>query len=249
MLSCENLHVGFGPATVLKGVNAVFPEKKITAIIGPSGCGKSTLLRAFNRMHDLTPGAVVSGEVRLRQTPLYGRAVDPVAVRRAIGMVFQKPNPFPTLSIFENTVAGLRLAGVRERRKLRETAERALRDAALWDEVHNRLDESPMRLSGGQQQRLCIARSLAVEPEVLLMDEPCSALDPIATQRIEELMVRLKEKLTVIIVTHNLQQAARVSDKTAFMWLGELIEFGDTAQMFLKPEKKLTEDYLTGRFG
>jgi phosphate transport system ATP-binding protein len=249
MLACENLEVSFGGPPVLKGVSVEFPNKQITAIIGPSGCGKSTLLRSFNRMHDLTLGAQVRGSVTLNGRNLYGEGIDPVAVRRSIGMVFQKPNPFPTMSIFENTVAGLRLAGVRNKHRLREIAELALKDAALWDEVHDRLDSSALNLSGGQQQRLCIARSLAVEPEILLMDEPCSALDPIATQRIEDLMARLAEKLTLIIVTHNLQQAARVSDRTAFMWMGELIEVGDTAKMVLKPQKKLTEDYLTGRFG
>ena len=249
MLACQNLEVAFGGPPVLKGVSVAFPDKKITAIIGPSGCGKSTLLRSFNRMHDLTLGAKVTGRVTLDGRDLYGPGVDPVSVRRSIGMVFQKPNPFPTMSIFDNTVAGLRLAGIRDKKHLRTVAEQALRDAALWDEVHDRLDASALNLSGGQQQRLCIARSLAVEPDVLLMDEPCSALDPIATQRIEELMARLKDKLTVVIVTHNLQQAARVSDRTVFMWMGELIEEGETAQMVLKPEKQLTEDYLTGRFG
>ncbi len=249
MLSCESLEVSFGGTPVVKKVNLDFPRNRITAIIGPSGCGKSTLLRVFNRMHDLTPGAKVSGKVLLEGRDLYAPGVDPVSVRRAVGMVFQKANPFPALSILENTVAGLRLSGERDRRRLREVAERALRDAALWDEVKDRLDRNALQLSGGQQQRLCIARSLAVEPSVLLMDEPCSALDPIATQRIEDLMVRLKEKLTLVIVTHNLQQAARVSDRTAFMWLGDLIEVGDTAPMFLKPAQKLTEDYLTGRFG
>jgi phosphate transport system ATP-binding protein len=249
MLACENLEVSFGGPPVLKGVTVDFPPKQITAIIGPSGCGKSTLLRSFNRMHDLTLGAKVQGRVTLNGRDLYGEGVDPVSVRRSIGMVFQKPNPFPTMSIFENTVAGLRLAGIGNKHRLREVAEQALKDAALWDEVHNRLDTSALNLSGGQQQRLCIARSLAVEPEILLMDEPCSALDPIATQRIEDLMARLTEKLTLIIVTHNLQQAARVSDRTVFMWMGELIEVGETAKMVLKPQKKLTEDYLTGRFG
>jgi phosphate transport system ATP-binding protein len=249
MLACENLEVSFGGPPVLKGVSVEFPPNQITAIIGPSGCGKSTLLRSFNRMHDLTLGAEVRGRVTLNGRDLYGAGIDPVSVRRSIGMVFQKPNPFPTMSIFENTVAGLRLAGMRDRHRLREIAEVALKDAALWDEVHNRLDASALNLSGGQQQRLCIARSLAVEPEILLLDEPCSALDPIATQRIEDLMARLTEKLTLVIVTHNLQQAARVSDRTVFMWMGELIEVGDTAKMVLKPEKKLTEDYLTGRFG
>ena len=249
MLACKNLEVSFGGPPVLKGVTVDFPPNKITAIIGPSGCGKSTLLRSFNRMHDLTLGAKVTGRVTLDGRDLYAAGVDPVSVRRSIGMVFQKANPFPTMSIFDNTVAGLRLSGVRDKHRLREVAERALRDAALWEEVHDRLHTSALNLSGGQQQRLCIARSLAVEPEILLMDEPCSALDPIATQRIEDLMARLTEKLTVIIVTHNLQQAARVSDRTVFMWMGELIEVGDTAKMVLKPEKKLTEDYLTGRFG
>jgi len=249
MLACENLEVSFGGPPVLKGVTVDFPPNHITAIIGPSGCGKSTLLRSFNRMHDLTLGAKVTGRVTLDGRDLYAAGVDPVSVRRSIGMVFQKANPFPTMSIFDNTVAGLRLSGVRDKHRLREVAERALRDAALWEEVHDRLHTSALNLSGGQQQRLCIARSLAVEPEILLMDEPCSALDPIATQRIEDLMARLTEKLTVIIVTHNLQQAARVSDRTVFMWMGELIEVGDTAKMVLKPEKKLTEDYLTGRFG
>jgi phosphate transport system ATP-binding protein len=249
MLACENLEVSFGGPPVLKGVTVDFPPHQITAIIGPSGCGKSTLLRSFNRMHDLTLGAKVTGRVTLDGRDLYAPGVDPVSVRRSIGMVFQKANPFPTMSIFDNTVAGLRLAGQRDKHRLREVAERALRDAALWEEVHDRLHTSALTLSGGQQQRLCIARSLAVEPEILLMDEPCSALDPIATQRIEDLMARLAEKLTVIIVTHNLQQAARVSDRTAFMWMGELIEVGDTAKMVLKPAKKLTEDYLTGRFG
>src|ERR1700730_13428549 len=249
MLACENLEVSFGGPPVLKGVTVDFPPNKITAIIGPSGCGKSTLLRSFNRMHDLTLGAQVTGRVTLDGRDRYAAGVDPVSVRRSIGMVFQKANPFPTMSIFDNTVAGLRLSGVRDKHRLREVAERALRDAALWEEVHDRLHTSALNLSGGQQQRLCIARSLAVEPEILLMDEPCSALDPIATQRIEDLMARLTEKLTVIIVTHNLQQAARVSDRTVFMWMGELIEVGDTAKMVLMPEKELTEDYLTGRFG
>jgi phosphate transport system ATP-binding protein len=249
MLACENLEVSFGGPPVLKGVTVDFPPNQITAIIGPSGCGKSTLLRSFNRMHDLTLGAKVTGSVTLDGRDLYAPGVDPVSVRRSIGMVFQKANPFPTMSIFDNTVAGLRLAGQHDKHRLREVAERALRDAALWEEVHDRLHTSALTLSGGQQQRLCIARSLAVEPEILLMDEPCSALDPIATQRIEDLMARLTEKLTVIIVTHNLQQAARVSDRTVFMWMGELIEVGDTAKMVLKPAKKLTEDYLTGRFG
>jgi phosphate transport system ATP-binding protein len=207
------------------------------------------LLRAFNRMHDLTPGARVSGSVTLRGKDIYHKDEDPVLIRRRIGMVFQKANPFPTLSIFDNTVAGLRLSGIRNRSLLKEAAEKALLDAALWDEVKDRLKSSPMSLSGGQQQRLCIARALAVDPEVLLMDEPCSALDPIATAKIEELMFRLRERLTVVIVTHNMQQAARASDRTAFLWMGELVEEGETEAIFTTPKKSMTEDYITGRFG
>ncbi len=245
----KGLRAWFGETLVLKGVDLTVAPNAVTAIIGPSGCGKSTFIRCVNRMHETVPGARVSGQVLLNSEDLYAPGVDPVQVRRRIGMVFQKANPFPTMSVFDNVAAGLRLAGVRRKSRLQEEVERALRHAALWDEVKDDLDKSGVSLSGGQQQRLCIARSLAVEPEILLMDEPCSALDPIATQRIEDLMARLTEKLTVIIVTHNLQQAARVSDRTVFMWMGELIEVGDTAKMVLKPEKKLTEDYLTGRFG
>jgi phosphate transport system ATP-binding protein len=207
------------------------------------------LLRAFNRMHDLTRGAKVSGSVTLNGEEVYGAGQDAVLIRRRIGMVFQKPNPFPTLSIFDNAISGLRLSGVRSQAHLKEAAEQALTDAALWDEVKDRLRSNPTTLSGGQQQRLCIARALAVNPEVLLMDEPCSALDPIATAKIEELMFRLRERLTVIIVTHNMQQAARASDRTAFLWMGELVEAGETEMIFTSPKKSMTEDYITGRFG
>jgi phosphate transport system ATP-binding protein len=249
MLECKDLEIEFDRKRVLKGVSLVFPDRKISAIIGPSGCGKSTLLRAFNRMHDLTRGAKVTGSVSLNGEEIYGPGEDAVLIRRRIGMVFQKPNPFPTLSIFDNAIAGLRLSGVRNQADLKEAAEQALTDAALWDEVKDRLKSNPTTLSGGQQQRLCIARALAVNPEVLLMDEPCSALDPIATAKIEELMFRLRERLTVIIVTHNMQQAARASDHTAFLWMGELVEAGETEMIFTSPKKSMTEDYITGRFG
>jgi phosphate transport system ATP-binding protein len=249
MLECKDLQIEFDHKAVLKGVSLVFPERRISAIIGPSGCGKSTLLRAFNRMHDLTRGAKVTGSVTLNGQEIYGASQDAVLIRRRIGMVFQKPNPFPTLSIFDNAISGLRLSGVRNQAHLREAAEQALTDAALWDEVKDRLKSNPTTLSGGQQQRLCIARALAVNPEVLLMDEPCSALDPIATAKIEELMFRLRERLTVIIVTHNMQQAARASDRTAFLWMGELVEAGETEMIFTSPKKSMTEDYITGRFG
>jgi phosphate transport system ATP-binding protein len=249
MLACQDLKIEFDRKPVLKGVTLTFPPRRISAIIGPSGCGKSTLLRAFNRMHDLTPGAQVTGSVTLNGHEIYRGSEDPVLIRRRIGMVFQKANPFPTLSIYENTISGLRLSGVRNRAVLQEAAEKALVDAALWDEVKDRLKSNPMSLSGGQQQRLCIARALAVDPEVLLMDEPCSALDPIATSKIEELMFRLRERLIVVIVTHNMQQAARASDRTAFLWMGELVEEGETEAIFTSPKKAMTEDYITGRFG
>jgi len=249
MLACQNLQISFDKKPVIKGITLEFPAQKVTAIIGPSGCGKSTLLRALNRMHDLTHGARVTGSVTLNGEDIYAKDQDAVMVRRRIGMVFQKPNPFPTLSIFDNVVAGLRLSGVRNRAHLREVAEKSLVDAALWDEVKDRLKSSPMSLSGGQQQRLCIARALAVDPEVLLMDEPCSALDPIATAKIEELMFRLRERLAVVIVTHNMQQAARVSDRTAFLLMGDLIEEDLTEVIFTTPKKSMTEEYITGRFG
>jgi phosphate transport system ATP-binding protein len=221
----------------------------VTAIIGPSGCGKSTFIRCLNRMHEVVPEARVSGTVLVEGEDVYAPGVDPVQVRRRIGMVFQRPNPFPTMSVFDNVAAGLRLAGVRRRADLQEAVERALRQAALWDEVKDGLDKSGTSLSGGQQQRLCIARALAVDPAVLLMDEPCSALDPIATARIEELILELRGALTIVIVTHNMQQAARVSEATAFFLMGELVEFGVTRELFTNPRDKRTEDYITGRFG
>jgi phosphate transport system ATP-binding protein len=220
----------------------------VTALIGPSGCGKSTLLRSLNRMNDLIPGTRITGLVRVQDQDIYGSGIDVIEVRRRVGMVFQKSNPFPK-SIFDNVVYGLRIAGVTERSRLSEACERSLRGAALWDEVKDRLQQSALGLSGGQQQRLCIARAIAVEPEILLMDEPCSALDPIATLKIEELIDSLREKFTIVIVTHNLQQAARVSDRTAFFLMGRLIEEGPTPDLFTKPRERTTEDYITGRFG
>ncbi len=245
----DNLNVHFGATHAVKGVTLAFPENSVTAIIGPSGCGKSTVLRSINRMHDLVPSARVSGRVCLDGSDIYDRSVDPVAIRRKIGMVFQKPNPFPAMSIHDNVIAGYRLNGRVRRDEADEVVESSLKRVALWDEVKDRLRSNAMELSGGQQQRLCIARTIAVKPEVILMDEPCSALDPIATLKIEELIEELKEKYTIIIVTHNMQQAARVSDVTAFFYLGELVECGDTKTIFTTPEKKQTEDYITGRFG
>jgi phosphate transport system ATP-binding protein len=248
-LATKDLKAKFGKVQVLKGININFPENKVTAIMGPSGCGKTTLIRCINRIHELTPNAKVEGEVLLDGVNIYSPQVDPVAIRRRIGMVFQKANPFPTMSIYDNAVAGLKLAGVRNKETLNEVAERSLRMAFLWDEVKDDLKKSGVNLSGGQQQRLCIARTLAVEPEVILMDEPCSALDPIATAKIEESIVSLKKEFTIIIVTHNMQQAARVSDFTAFMYLGQLIEFGETLEVFENPKSELTEKYITGKFG
>jgi len=245
----DNLNVHFGQTHAVKHVAMAFPTNSVTAIIGPSGCGKSTVLRAINRMHDLTPGARVAGSITLDGADIYGRGVDPVAVRRQIGMVFQKPNPFPAMSIYDNVVAGYKLNGRFNRGEADEIVESSLKRVALWDEVKDRLRANSMELSGGQQQRLCIARTIAVKPEVILMDEPASALDPISTLKIEELIEELKEKYTIIIVTHNMQQAARVSDYTAFFYLGDLIECGDTRKIFTTPEKKQTEDYITGRFG
>jgi phosphate transport system ATP-binding protein len=239
----------FGKLQVLKGINLNFPENRVTAIMGPSGCGKTTLIRCLNRIHELTPNAKVEGEVILDGVNIYSPQVDPVAIRRRIGMVFQKANPFPTMSIYDNVVAGLKLTGVRNKETLDSVAERSLRMAFLWDEVKDDLKKSGVNLSGGQQQRLCIARALAVEPEVILMDEPCSALDPIATAKIEESIVELKKEFTIIIVTHNMQQAARVSDFTAFMYLGQLIEFNTTSEVFENPKSELTEKYITGKFG
>lgn len=245
-----NFNFYYGDFHALKDINMPIFEKKVTAIIGPSGCGKSTLLRSFNRMHDLYPGTRYEGAIYLypEGTNLVSKGVEPLYIRRRIGMVFQKPNPFPK-SIFENVAYGLRINGVTDKRVIEEKVEKALRDAALWEEVKDRLKENAYSLSGGQQQRLCIARAIAVEPEVLLFDEPTSALDPISTSRIEDLIVELKERINIVIVTHNMQQAARISDYTAFMYLGELVEFGKTEKIFTNPEKKLTEDYISGRFG
>jgi phosphate transport system ATP-binding protein len=245
----DELRAFYGQAEQVKGVNLTFEANQVTAIIGPSGCGKSTMVRCINRMHEEIPGAHAEGRVLLDDVNVYGESVDVVAVRRAIGMVFQKPNPFPTMSIFDNVAAGPRLTGGRRRKGLAQTVEEALRGAGLWDEVKDRLAEPGMGLSGGQQQRLCIARSLAVNPEVILMDEPCSALDPIATLRIEELISELKSRVTIVIVTHNMQQAARVADRTAFMLAGQVVEVGPTQEIFTKPQDSRTEEYVTGKFG
>ena len=226
----------------------IIPEKKVTAFIGPSGCGKSTLLRCFNRMNDLVDGCRITGEINLRDQNIYAKGTDVAELRRRVGMVFQKPNPFPK-GIYENVAYGLRIQGINKKRLLDETVEWALRSAALWDEVKDRLHESALGMSGGQQQRLVIARTVAVKPEVLLLDEPASALDPISTLKIEELIHELKNEFTIAIVTHNMQQAARVSDYTAFMYMGDLIEFGDTNSLFTNPSKQQTEDYITGRYG
>ncbi len=247
-MRAERLHALFGGVEAIRGVDLPIISGEVTAIIGPSGCGKSTFIRCLNRMHEVVRGASVRGKVLLDGEDIYRGGVDPVLVRRKVGMVFQRPNPFPTMSIVDNVLAGLRLNGERVRDS-RQLAERALRQAALWDEVKDSLDRSGMSLSGGQQQRLCIARSLALEPEVILMDEPCSALDPIATARVEELIHELKGKYTIVIVTHNMQQAARVADHTAFFYMGELIEYGRTDVLFTRPRDRRTEDYITGRFG
>jgi len=244
-----DLSAWYGPKKVLDEVNVVAEPRKVTAIIGPSGCGKSTLIRCMNRMHEEVRGATVRGKVLFDGMDIYSPDVDPVDVRRRIGMVFQRANPFPTMSVFENAVAGMQLGGRFSRSELKVRAEGALRAAGLWEEVKDGLDEPGARLSGGQQQRLCIARALAVEPEVLLMDEPASALDPASTLRIEELIEELKRSFTVVIVTHNMQQAARISDWTLFMLYGEVVEFGPTSKMFTRPDEKRTEDYITGRFG
>jgi len=238
----------YGANKALKNISLDIQPKQVTAMIGPSGCGKSTLLRCFNRMNDLIPSTRVEGEILIDNQNIYERNMDVVALRRRVGMVFQKSTPFPK-SIFENVSYGLKIIGVKDKRALNEVVEKTLRRAALWEEVKDRLDKSALALSGGQQQRLCIARALAVGPEIILMDEPCSALDPIATSRIEELMVDLKNEYTIVVVTHNMQQAARVSDKTAFLMHGELIEFDKTSDLFTNPSNKLTEDYITGRFG
>jgi phosphate transport system ATP-binding protein len=249
-LVAHQLNAYFGSNHAVRDINVTISANRVTAIIGPSGCGKSTLIRCFNRMHEVVPGARVEGEVLLDGEDIYAPTVDPVDVRRRIGMVFQRPTPFPTMSVADNVAAGLKLNGVALGRAERNRiVEQSLRQAALWDEVKDRLNRPGTSLSGGQQQRLCVARALAVKPEVLLMDEPCSALDPISTARIEELLLELKENYTIVIVTHNMQQAGRCSDFTAFMYTGNLIEFGETRQIFTNPIRRETEDYITGRFG
>ena len=254
-LELNDVNIYYGDFHAVQNVNMQIPAKAVTAFIGPSGCGKSTVLRTLNRMHEVIPGAYVKGQILLDGQDIYGPKVDPVSVRNTIGMVFQKANPFPTMSIEDNVVAGLKLSGEKNKKKLKEVAEKSLRGANLWDEVKDRLDKPGGGLSGGQQQRLCIARAIAVEPEVLLMDEPCSALDPISTLAVEDLIHELKENFTIVIVTHNMQQAARVSDKTGFFSLeatgkpGHLVEFDDTTKIFENPSQKETEDYISGRFG
>jgi phosphate transport system ATP-binding protein len=245
----EKVNGWYGAKRAIKDVNLNVKDKAVTAFIGPSGCGKTTLLRCLNRMHEMTPGAHADGRVVVDGIDIYDKSIDPVVIRRRIGMVFQKPNPFPTMSIFDNVAAGLRLNGMKNKTIIREIVEESLKNAALWEEVKNELEKPGMSLSGGQQQRLCIARALAMQPEVLLMDEPTSSLDPIGSSKIEELVRILKDSVTIIIVTHNMQQAARVSDFTAFMYLGDLIEYGATNQIFMKPEKELTERYISGKFG
>jgi phosphate transport system ATP-binding protein len=243
------LNAWFGAKQALKNINLPVKANSVTAIIGPSGCGKSTLIRCFNRMHELVPGSKMSGHVLLDGKDIYAKEVDPVLIRRRVGMVFQKPNPFPTMSIYDNVAAGLKLTGAKKEASLDEIVKRSLERATLWDEIKDDLKKPGTSISGGQQQRLCIARAIALQPEVILMDEPCSALDPIATARIEGLIVSLKHDYTVVIVTHNMQQAARVSDFTAFLYLGELIEYGHTKDIFENPKSELTEKYLTGAFG
>lgn len=246
----HDLNAWFGATQALYNINLEIPSKHATAIIGPSGCGKSTFVRCINRMHETIPQTRVKGDVRIEDLQVYGKGVSPVSVRRRVGMVFQKPNPFPTMSIYDNVAAGLKLNGVRNRKQLDEVVEKSLRSAALWDEAKDFLKKkSGASLSGGQQQRLCIARALAVEPDVLLMDEPASALDPISTAKIEDLVFELKNRYTVVIVTHNMQQAARVAEYTAFFLMGNLVEFDKTETIFTKPRDKRTEDYITGRFG
>jgi phosphate transport system ATP-binding protein len=248
-VSIRNLDAWFGVKQALMGVNLDIKENTATAIIGPSGCGKTTLIRCLNRMHEMTLGAKAKGKVMLDGVDIYDRKVDPVVIKRRIGMVFQRPNPFPTMSIYDNVAAGLKLNGIKDKTLINDIVRESLERAALWDEVKEELGKPGMGLSGGQQQRLCIARALAMQPEVLLMDEPTSALDPIASSKIEELIHTLKRELTIIIVTHNMQQAARVADHTAFMYLGKLVEYGPTKQIFEKPENELTERYISGKFG
>ena len=246
-MTIKDMNLYYGDFHALKNVNLNLGEKEITAFIGPSGCGKSTLLKSLNRMNDLVPGCKIEGDIRLDGEDIYGN-MDVNLLRKRVGMVFQKPNPFP-FSIFENIAYGPKTHGMRNKVKLQEKVEKALTEAGLWDEVKDRLDSSAMGLSGGQMQRLCIARALAVEPDVLLLDEPTSALDPISTEKIEELLLTLKDRYTIVIVTHNMQQALRISDMTAFFLLGEMVEYGDTTKMFYSPQDKRTEDYITGRFG
>ena len=248
IISIEDVNFYYGAAHALKSINVEIPEKKATAFIGPSGCGKTTLLRCLNRMNDLILNTRITGKISLDGNDIYDSSTDVINLRRRVGMIFQKWNPFPK-SIYENIVYGLRIVGINNRSYLDEVVEKSLRRAALWDEVKDNLNKSAADLSGGQQQRLCIARALAVEPEVLLMDEPCSALDPISTAKVEELIHELKDSFTIVIVTHNMQQAARCADRTAFFYLGELIEFGETGTLFTTPQKRQTEDYITGRFG
>ena len=248
IMTVQGLNLWYGDHQALHDISLNIPEKSITALIGPSGCGKSTFLKTLNRMNDLIPGVKITGDVRYRDQDIFAPGTDVNELRREIGMVFQKPNPFP-MSIYDNIAYGPRTHGIKNRAKLDEIVEKSLRGAAIWDEVKDRLRKNALGLSGGQQQRLCIARALAVEPEVLLMDEPTSALDPISTSKIEELAMQLKEQYTIVIVTHNMQQAVRISDRTAFFLLGELVECGDTQQLFSQPQDKRTEDYITGRFG
>jgi phosphate transport system ATP-binding protein len=248
-VSIKKLEAWFGTKQALKDINLDVKENTITAIIGPSGCGKTTLIRCLNRMHEMTPSSRSKGQVIIDGIDIYDRNIDPVIIKRRIGMVFQKPNPFPTMSIYDNVAAGLKLNGVKDRQLIDEIVKESLQGAGLWEEVRNELDRPGMGLSGGQQQRLCIARALAMQPEVLLMDEPTSALDPMASSKIEELVHDLEHELTIIIVTHNMQQAARVSDYTAFLYLGELVEYGPTKKIFENPEKELTERYISGKFG
>ena len=248
LITVQDMCLWYGPTQALKNISIRIPEKSITALIGPSGCGKSTFLKTLDRMNDLIPTVKITGEVKYHGKNIFDPSVDVNELRRQIGMVFQKPNPFP-MSIYDNIAYGPRTHGIRAKARLDEIVEQSLRDAAIWDEVKDRLKKSALGLSGGQQQRLCIARALAVQPDVLLMDEPTSALDPISTSKIEELAIGLKDRYTIIIVTHNMQQAVRISDQTAFFLLGELVEYGDTEQMFSQPREKKTEDYITGRFG
>ncbi|GAA4129984.1 phosphate ABC transporter ATP-binding protein PstB [Actinomadura keratinilytica] len=254
-IEVSGLHAYYGGVHAIEDISMTIEPRSVTAFIGPSGCGKSTFLRTLNRMHEVIPGARVEGKVMLDDEDLYGPGVDPVAVRRVVGMVFQRPNPFPTMSIYDNVAAGLKLNGVRRKSRLDDIVEESLKGANLWNEVKDRLNKPGAGLSGGQQQRLCIARAIAVQPQVLLMDEPCSALDPISTLAIEDLIAKLKSQYTIVIVTHNMQQAARVSDRTAFFNIagigkpGKLIEIGDTSKIFTNPEQKATEEYITGRFG